>query len=202
MKRTHRVLPALLLLALLAACAPQTDTAPLPSPVDMDMPVPSTDGEPVPAPTEMIAIQTASRTDEVRAYTFDYPAAWMLDPLSFGERAPGGYQLTSWTHEPGMVSEVPAGGTLMNIFIQLWDPKADLPAFVAGRKSAWEASIIEIISEESVTLANGQPAVEFVTRSLDGALGYFLFTLNGEDYLTASGSGDLELIRFTARSLR
>jgi hypothetical protein len=150
----------------------------------------------------MAAIQTASRTDEVRAYTFDYPAAWTLDPLSFGERAPGGYQLTSWAHEPGMVSEVPAGGTLLNIFVQLWDPKADLPAFVAQHKSAWEASSIEIISEESLTLANGQSAVEFITRSQDGALGYFLFTLNGEDYLTASGRGDLELLRFTARSLR
>ena len=202
MKQTHRILPALLLAALLAACIPHAGSPPLPAPVDMGMPVPATDGEPVPAPTEMIVVQTASRTDEARAYTFDYPAAWTLAPLSFGERAPGGFQLTSWTHEPGMVGEVPADGTLMNIFVQLWDPKADLPAFIAQRKIAWEASSIEIISEESLTLANGQSAVEFVTHSQDGALGYFLFTLNGDDYLTASGSGNLELIRFIARSLR
>lgn len=202
MKHTHRILPALLLLALLAACAPQPEATPLPSPVDLDMPVPASDLEPVPAPTEMTAIQTASHTDEVRGFTFDYPAAWTLDPLSFGERAPGGYQLTSWAHEPGMIAEVPADGTLMDIFIQLWDPKADLPAFIEQRKAAWEASSIEIISEEKLTLANGQPAVEFVTRALDGALGYFLFSLNGEDYLVASGSGDLDLVRFTARSLR
>lgn len=202
MKRTRTLLPALLLLALLAACAPQADMTPPPAPVDMEVPLPSSDGEPTPAPTEMITVQTASHTDPVRAYTFDYPAAWTLDPLSFGERAPGGYQLTSWAHEPGMVSEVPADGTLMDIFVQLWDPKADLPAFIAQRKAAWEASSIEIVSEESLTLANGQPAVEFVTRALDGAPGYFLLTLNGEDYLVASGSGDLDLVRFTARSLR
>lgn len=202
MKHIRTLLPALLILALLAACAPQADTTPPPAPVDTEMPLPSSDGEPVPVPTEMIAVQTASHTDSVRAYTFDYPAAWMLDSLSFGERAPGGYQLTSWTHDPGMVSEVPADGTLMDIFVQLWDPKADLPAFIAQRRSAWEASSIEIVSEESLTLANGQPAVEFVTRALDGTLGYFLFTLNGEDYLIASGSGNLDLVRLTARSLR
>jgi hypothetical protein len=150
----------------------------------------------------MIATEIATHTDETYSYTFDYPSNWMLDEIVLGSRAPGGYQLTSWAHEPGMVSEVPAGGTLINIFVQLWDPKADLPAFITQHKSAWEASSIEIVSEESLTLANGQPAVEFVTRALDGGPGYFLFTLNGEDYLVASGSGDLDLIRFTARSLR
>jgi len=100
------------------------------------------------------------------------------------------------------VSEVPADGTIMNILIQLWDPKADLPAFIAQRKAAWDASGIEIVSEADVTLASGQPAKEFVTVASDGSSGYFLFSVIGEDYLVASGNGDIELIRLVARSLR
>jgi hypothetical protein len=209
MKNTHRILSALLLLALLAACSPALTPSPVPAatdpasaPVDMDMPLPPADGEPATAVPEMIVAEALSHTDETYAYTFDYPLTWSLDPVAFGERAPGGYQLTSWPHEPGMVSEVPADGTLMNILVQLWDPKADLPAFVAQRKTAWDASGIQVVFEESLTLANGQPAVEFVTRAQDGSSGYFYFSVIGEDYLVASGSGDLEAIRLVARSLR
>ena len=78
----------------------------------------------------------------------------------------------------------------MNILVQLWDPKADLSAFVEQQKAAWDASGIEIVSEADVTLASGQPAKEFVTVASDGSSGYFLFSVVGEDYLTASGSGD------------
>lgn len=203
MQHTHLHQLVSILLISITACTPlRAEEIPPSTTVDAGMPVPPSDGETAPAPTEMIATEIATHTDETYGYTFDYPSNWMLDAIALGSRAPGGYQLTSWAHEPGMVSEVPADGTIINIFIQLWDPKADLPAFIAQRKAAWEASSIEIISEESLTLANGQPAVEFVTRALDGALGYFLFTRNGEDYLVASGSGDLDLIRFTARSLR
>ncbi len=214
MKQTKYHLPALILIVLLTACSPaltpQTGQTPPPAPMteptsvplDTGMPVPPSDGEPATAVPEMIVADTLFHTDETYAYTFDYPVEWMLDPVTFGARAPGGYQLTSWPHEPGMVSEVPAGGTIMNILVQLWDPKADLPAFIAQRKADWDASGIEIVSEADVTLASGQPAKEFVTVASDGSSGYFLFSVIGEDYLVVSGNGDIELIRLVARSLR
>jgi hypothetical protein len=213
MKQSKFQLPALILLLILAACtsAGQEQTPPptalteepASAPVEMDMPLPSTDGEPVPAVTEMVVAENLStHTDETYAYSFDYPVEWMLDPIAFGARAPGGYQLTSWAHEPGLISEVPADGTLMNILVQLWDPKADLAAFVEQRKTAWEASGIQITSEADVTLASGAPAREFTVNGPDGVPGYFLFSVIGEDYLVASGNGDIELIRQVARSLR
>jgi hypothetical protein len=90
----------------------------------------------------------------------------------------------------------------MNILVQLWDPKADLSAFVEQQKAAWDASGFEIVSEADVTLASGQPAKEFVTVASDGSSSYFLFSVIGEDYLVVSGNGDLERIRLVARALR
>jgi hypothetical protein len=209
----HKLFLFLALLAIMVACSPaqpQVEQTPPPAPsaeptsepAGMGMPVPTSDGEPVSTPTEMIAIDSITHTDETFAYTFDYPSTWMLDAIVFGSRAPGGYQLSSWLHEPGMVSEIPVDGTIMDILIQLWDPKADLAAFVEQRKTAWDASGIEIVSEEDVTLSNGQPAKEFIVMGGDGAASYNLFSILGENYLVAGGSGDIELIRQIARSLR
>ena len=211
MKRNKIFLLALFLLAFTTACGPtRVEETPPPVPViesttvpvDTGMPVPSTDIGPVPTVTEMIVTDVTTQTDEVNGYSFDYPSSWMLDAIIFGSRAPGGYQLTSWTHEPGVVSEVPADGTIMNILIQLWDPKADLAAFVEQRKLAWGASGLEIVSEETLTLGNGQTAQEFIVKGTDGIPSYFLFSTLGENYLVASGNGDLELSRQVARSLR
>lgn len=200
---SFQMLAPALLIILSASCspAPVKEETPLPAPVEIGMPVPSTDGGPAPVATEMVVTEVTTRVDEAYGYQFDYPSAWMLDAVVPGSRAPGGYQLTSWTHEPGMISEVAPGGTVMNIWIQLWDPKADLAAFVEQRKSAWEASGIAIVSEEDLTLANGESAKEFVIESA-GHSSYMLLTVLGENYLVASGDGDLELVRQVARSLR
>ena len=169
--------------------------------VDMGMPVPPADGEPTVDIPEMIAVELTTHTDETYGYTFDFPSAWMLDAVVYGSRAPGGYQITSWTHEPGMISEVLPDGTVVNILLQLWDPKADLAAFIEQRKSAWLNSDFEIIFEEPVTLAGDKPAMEFVTTS-QGQGTYTLFTTLGENYLVVSGTGDLEAVRSVAWSLR
>jgi len=169
--------------------------------VDMGMPVPPAEGELATPVPEMVVTDQTTHTDEAYGYTFDYPSAWMLDPVVLGSRAPGGYQITSWQHEPGMISDVLPDGTAMNIVLQLWDPKGDLAAFTAQRKYAWENSGIEIIFEEDVTLAGGKPAKEFVTKSQEQG-SYTLFTTLGENYLVVSGTGDLEAIRGVAWSLR
>jgi hypothetical protein len=192
-------------LLLLAACSP----APVTEAVSTGMPVP---GE---SPTEMVVatvspesslpdttvLPLTTHTDPANGFSFDYPSGWMLDAVALGDRAPSGIQLTSWTHEPGMVAEVAEGGTLMNIVVQLWDPKSDLEAFAATRLQAWEASGFAVNSSEDITLANGQLAKEFVIQAPDGP-GYFLLTTLGENYLVASGSGDIESIRLVARSIR
>ena len=49
--------------------------------------------------------------------------------------------------------------------------------------------------------SNGESAKEFVIKS-GGHSSYMLLTVLGENYLVASGDGDLELVRQVARSLR
>lgn len=202
----------LLLLSLTTACGfirPQetplpasAGEVPIDSPVmDTGMPVPPADSESATAVPEMIVPALTTHTDEAYGYTFDYPSSWMLDAVVFGSRAPGGYQITSWQHEPGMISDALPDGTMMNIVLQLWDPKGDLAAFIAQRKFAWENSGIEVIFEKDVALAGEKPAKEFVTRSQDQG-SYTLFTTLGENYLVVSGTGDLEAIRRVAWSLR
>lgn len=205
-------LSVLLLLMLTTACGfirPQetplpasANEVPIDAPVmDTGMPVPPVDSVPATSVPEMIATELTTHTDETYGYTFDYPSSWMLDAVVFGSRAPGGYQITSWQHEPGMIADALPDGTAMNIALQLWDPKGDLAAFIAQRKSAWENSNIEVIFEEDVTLAGEKPAKEFVTRSQEQG-SYTLFTTLGENYLVVSGTGDLEAIRRVAWSLR
>jgi hypothetical protein len=152
-------------------------------------------------PTSTPALALSTHQDPTYGYSFDYPASWMLDEIKLGERAPAGYQLTSWIHAPGMVSEVIEGGTIMNISIQLWEPKGDLHAFVEHRKLAW-VSPTTIVSEEDATLSNGSPAKVFIVRGADGAESYVLLTTLGEDYLFASGDGDLQMLDLVARSIR
>jgi hypothetical protein len=161
----------------------------------------------IPAATLPVVTETSlplinSFQDPTYGFTFDYPNGWALDTVSLGSRAPTSYQLTSWEHEPGMVNEVLRGESILNITIQLWDPKNDLDAFVENRQIAWEASGFGLISTDDILLANGKPAKVFITTTLDGSEGYFLFTTLGNDYLVVSGSGDLELLDLVARSIR
>ena len=160
----------------------------------------STATSPAPSDTPGTAVRTYR--DDSYGFTFDYPADWMVDAVTLGDRAPAAYQLTSWKHEPGMVSEVPPGGTIMNIGIQRWDPKGDLDAYVAQRKSAWVASGLTLSAEEEIMLANGNRAMVGVVTEPQEGQGYFLFTVLGEDYLFATGDGDVESLALVARSIR
>ena len=215
MKRKALLLLVLTLLALMAACAPAQaqDEVSLPpvvdaqpetdgsAPVQIGMPVPPADGEPASNVPEMIAIELTAHTDEAFGYTFDYPSAWMLDGIVLGSRAPGGYQITSWQHEPGMISETLPDGTVINIYVQLWDPKGDLPAFIEQQSRVWDVPEREVIFDEAVTLAGGKPAREFLVKT-EGQGSYTLFTTLGDNYLVVSGTGDLEAVRQVAWSLR
>jgi hypothetical protein len=158
--------------------------------------------ETIPVATEVITPPLSTYQDPNYGFTFDYPSAWMLDPVSFGSRAPAGYQLTSWYHEPGLVNETPTGETILNITIQLWDPNNDLKAFTENRQNAWKASGFSLQSTEDLVLANGNPAKAFVITTPDGSHGYFLFTTLGDDYLVISGNGNIELLDLVARSIR
>ena len=168
-------------------------------PADLGKPVPPQGDEP--APTELVVVELVSYQDPESGLAFDFPAGWMLDEVMLGSRAAFGIQLTSWPHEPGMVSEVPEGGTIANILVQQWDPKGDLTAFSEYRKLAWQASGFAIFAENNLALANGTPAIEYIVQTPD-APAYHLFSTLGENYLVVSGSGDLDRIARIAHSMR
>lgn len=206
---TKLSMPLLSLGLLLVACV-TTQPVPITQPTNTALPLepletdtPAAPAETVPPdPTATPAVELTTYQDVIYAFEFDFPSAWMLDSLVLGSRAPSAYQLTSWAHEPGMISDIPEHGTMMNIAVQFWDPKADLHAFIGQRITAWEASGISIVNEEDLILANGNAAKSFVVKVSDNSESYFLFTTLGENYLVASGSGDLEMCDLVARSIR
>jgi len=161
----------------------------------------------IPAATSLVATEAVTPLltnfqDPSHGFTFDYPIGWVLDTGSFGSRAPISYTLTSWDHEPGLVDEVPAGETILNLTIQIWDPKNDLKAYAENRQIAWDASGFKLISSENLVLTNGNPAKAFIISTPEGGRGYFLLTTFGDDYFVISGNGDLQLIDLVARSFR
>ena len=140
--------------------------------------------------------------DDEAGFEFDYPAGWAFDP---GEHQSRGYyvQFYSWDWKPGdPIDPLPAGGTILSVTVQRWDPKNDLEAFVNQRKLAWGASGISILSEERLTLAGDRPSAQFTVQGVDGSQAFFLLTTNGENYLVLSGDGDLGLLADIAHTLR
>jgi hypothetical protein len=149
-----------------------------------------------------LSFEAATYADEAAGFAFEYPASWTVEaPTSGGERGTFA-TLTSWPPPPGGITEIPAGGTVLQATVQLWDPKHDLEAFLAQRHAAWDGSGIQVVSEQRSTLANGQPTASYVVRGSDGSEGYFFFTTLEDDYLVLSGSGDLPLLAEIAGTLR
>jgi hypothetical protein len=156
----------------------------------------------LPVATDPLTPALTTFQDPNYGFIFYYPTGWVLDTISFGSRAPASYQLTSWDHAPGLVDVVPAGETILNLTIQLWDPQNDLNAFAENRQIAWNASGFSLTSVEDLVLANGIPAKSFTITTTEGSEGYFLLTIYGGDYLVVSGNGDLALVDLVARSIR
>lgn len=193
MSRSFPRLPLVLFL-LLAACAspipaaPETPMPETPAPPAATAPataVPSTT-EPAPAETAgpqapALSFDPATYRDEAAGFEFEYPASWSLTPGEQGERA-AVFQLTF------------EGAPRLTVTLQRWDPRGDLPAFVAKRQQAWSASGFTVVSEEPVVLTSGQPAAHFVIETSAGDRALHFFTILGERYLELSGEGELELL--------
>lgn len=140
----------------------------------------------------------ATYSDESAGVTLEYPADWSLDPSSVvGVR--GAQALLA---SPGSSAETIAdGGTRVSIMTYIWDPKNDLDAWVAQRKTAWDASGFTLAREEEWTLADGRAAKVFVVQAPDSE-SITLLTTAGEDYLQVTGEGDLALAEEILRTVR
>lgn len=192
----------------LAACSPAATAAPssVPTAEPTEPPAASATSTEVPLPTATVApalsFEATTYTDSEAGFAFEYPASWTAEaPAGGGSR--GSYaQFTSWAHPPGGITEIPAGGTVLQATVQLWDPKNDLQAFLAQRQGAWSASGITIVSQEELALPDGRPAASFVVQGSDGEQSYFFFTTLTDAYLVLSGDGDIALLAEIAGTLR
>lgn len=206
MKKTLITLTVLVLS--LAACAPAVVQTSSPEetsvPVENQMPVLGVDVtemvvEPqgkLPAPS----FESQLFLDEVNGFAFEYPVGWTVTHTAIGDRGSQSVLLSvAQANEDG---SLPAGATRIAVTINQWDPKNDLAAFVETRKVAWDSSGFTILDEEPLTLELGLGAVRLTTQTPDGLTTAWLIAAIGDQYLTLSGEGDLDLAREIMLRLR
>jgi hypothetical protein len=192
----------------LATCqAPQPKT-PAPEIVPTQTVLPATDTAVPPTPTETAAPQpklAAAPFDaqpyinEEAGFALDIPASWTTQESVVGSRGTEIQFLSS--PDLANVATLPAGATRLTATIYQWDPKNDLDAYVANRKTAWEASGFTILEEQPLTLEQGLPAVQFTVESSDTQT-VFLITALKDQYLVLAGEGDLDLVKQIVQRLR
>lgn len=199
MKQIFLVLP--LFMILLVACgAPVAATTPAPteteiSAVPTDAPTEAVPGMKLPAPS----FDLSTYVNEQFGFAFEYPSGWTVSEAMVGERATQVQFLSS--PDLANAATLPEGATRLSATVYTWDPKNDLDAYVAQRKTAWEASGFTILEEQPLTLELGLPAVQFTIQTPD-ATSVFLFAAIGDRYLELSGEGDLNLVKEIVQRLR
>ena len=182
----------------LVACAPTTPAVEAPA-TESVVASPEVVVEPqgkMPAPS----FESQPYVDEANGFIIDYPVGWVVKEAVIGERGSQVVLLSSAEIEEMAV--LPAGATRVALTVNLWDPKNDLDAYVATRKTAWDASGFTVLSEERLTLDLGLDAYLFSLQTTEGLTSLNLITTAGENYLTISGEGDLELVREIMSYLR
>lgn len=180
----------IIIILLLAACAPQpaVPTAPLPT-----AQVSQSESTPVP-------VGFSTYRDPEAGLALDYPDTWTV---VVGEtQSRGSYvQIESWDPGPDGITSLPAGESILQIAIFLWEPINDLDARVNMRRDNFTGSGNQIIAEEEVSL-NGERAVRFQLLTTDGSETLMYLLVLGDRYLELSGIGDLATLDAAMRTLR
>lgn len=192
----------------LATCkAPEPKTPP-PQIVPTHTEVPATNTAVPPTPTETAAPQSKlpaapfdaqTYINEDAGFALDVPVAWTTQAGVVGSRGTEIQFLSS--PEIANAATLPAGATRLSATVYQWDPKNDLAAYVANWKTAWEASGFTILEEQSLTLEQGLPAVQFTIQTPD-TQSVFLVTALKDQYLVLAGEGDLDLVKQIVQRLR
>lgn len=177
----------------LAACTPSTPVVRLPEPAATAAPT-----LPASAAPTSLALSSTYRDDE-NGFELDYPSDWTLVPNTVIGSRGSQAQLLS----PGTTAEkLASGGSRLSITIYLWDPKGDLGAYIAHRRSAWEGSGFKVRDGSITQLSDGRPASDFIIQAPDGLQAYVLLASVGDQYLELAGEGDLSLLESISQTLR
>ena len=201
------IVALLLVMTLLSACGavPANTT---PEPVHTDVPMLPSDTAPAASETSIPVVPSDTAVanpklpaasfesqpyiNETFGFALDYPVGWTVNEQVIGPR---GTQI-QFLSSPDLANAatLPDGATRLSATVYQWDPKNDLAAYVANRKSAWEASGFTILEEEQLVLEIGLPAVRFTVQTPE-AQSVFLVAALGDQYLVLSGEGNLELVK-------
>lgn len=195
----------LTLLLFATACAPAVTSTAVDSVV---VPATSTD-EPIasPVPTEAPAnpklpaasFESETYINEEIGFALDYPAGWTVNESIVGDR---GLQI-QFLSSPAIAESavLPEGENRVTAVLYDWDPKNDLPAYIANWKTAWESSGFTVVDELPLVLDLGLIAVQFTIKTPDSSA-VVLITALGDKYMVLSGEGNLELAKEIVQRLR
>lgn len=201
-----RITIILALIILATACSPAATSVPVDS-----VPVPTATDEPASAPTSApteapvnpklpaASFESETYINEEAGFALDYPAGWTVNESVIGARGSQVQFLSS--PEIAEAAVLPEGAGRVSAVIYQWDPKNDLPAYVANWKTAWESSGFTVVEEKPLVLDLGLNAVQFMLKTPDSSA-VVLITALGDQYLVLSGEGDLELAKEIVGRLR
>lgn len=184
---------------LLSACmVPPTNS--LPTPVESVATVAPLVTENKPSPKlPGASFEARTYVNDTAGFALDYPAGWTVTETVVGERGSQVQFLSS--ADLADAATLPAGATRVSARLYQWDPKNDLTAFVAQQKSAWDASGVQILEEQPLTLDLGLPATRLMLQTPETTT-LTLITAVGDQYLVLSGEGDLELVKEIVQRVR
>lgn len=167
------------------------------------------------APTETAAAPAASATpeaaalpftpatyrDEANGFELDYPAEW--NNLGGESQSRGSFvQIVSWQQAGPGISEIPEGGSVLQIGLNAWEPVGDLNARVDMRRGNFVDSGNTILEEGFVTLPSGARVYRILLQTTDGNQSLIYLGLVGDLYLELSGSGDIAILDASMATLR
>ena len=145
------------------------------------------------------SFESQTYINEEAGFALDYPVWWTVRESIPGERAKQIQFLSTPEIADSVV--VPRGTARVTVVIYQWEPKNDLPAFVANWKTAWDSSGFTILEEQPLVLDLGLNAVQFLIRTPDSSA-VVLITALEDQYLVLSGEGNRKQVKEILQHLR
>ena len=192
-----------LLILATTACTPAATAVPVDSVIVPPTQEPAATLDPTEAPVnrKLPAPSYESQTyvNQDVGFALDYPVGWTVTETVVGDR---GKQIQFLSApELADVSILPENAARLTAVVYQWDPKNDLAAYLATRKTAWENSGFTIVEELPLVLDLGLNAVQFEIKTPDSS-SVVLITALGDQYLVLSGEGNLPLVKEIVQRLR
>lgn len=200
----NRIVLFLTVAFLTAACTPAATLVPedsivVPPAIDQPTATPQPTEPPANPKLPATSFESEIYINEEFGFALDYPTGWTVSESILGDRG-SQVQFVS-SPELAEAGVLPEGASRVTAVIYNWDPKNDLPAYIANWKTAWESSGFTIMEEIPLVLDLGLNAVQFTIKTPDST-SIVLVTALGDRYLVLSGEGNLELAREIVGRLR